>query len=51
VRAYEQARDVSSRWRWDEPVDDEELTDAFNHARTALEFIAAGHRTGAEPGE
>jgi len=51
VRAYEQARDVSSRWRRDEPVEDEELTDAFNHARTALESIAAGHRPGGERGE
>jgi hypothetical protein len=51
VRAYEQARDVTGRWRRDEPVQDDELADAFNEARTALEYIAAGHRTGTEPGE
>jgi hypothetical protein len=51
VRAYQQAHDVTSRWRRDEPVQDDELADAFSEARTALEYIAAGHRTGVEPGE
>jgi hypothetical protein len=50
VRAYDQAREVAGRWRRDEQVEDREITDAYNQARTALESIAARHRSGGTPG-
>jgi hypothetical protein len=44
VRSRENVVDVVNRWRADEPVDQEEIDDAFDAAREVFQYLTRGRR-------